>query len=749
MCQFLFTINKKIMKNLIKKLGVAILLGVVTFAQAGVSSAAWTNLNTDPQDLETVTVRNSTDEGTCDDCGDWGSSTTASDGDVIAIAIYYHVTGVSSADDLRFKLDTPSGQSETASSVTIKGTVVADNANAVSQTVTVYLPDDGRLTYVANSAKWYPDQTDEPENPPFDDFDMFDANGGSVGTVGTGWSHQGSLVVSYTVDVEGADLSNPDVETDEATSVDADSTTLNGDLVDLGGDSSATVWFEWGTSEGSLDNDTSTSTLSDTTTFSKSITSLDEGETYYFRAVAQNDEGTSYGVIKDFYIPNNNDGGSNDTLTVSTLSEDNVDENSAELNAEVEAGDHDVDTCWFDWGTDEDDLDETENVDCDISDGDTENFSETITGLNDNETYYFQACAEDTSGDEDCGSIQSFDTDNGNTDNDDNDNDNNDFEAGDAPSVVTTVATGITSSSSKLNGLMTDSAGETTYGFYEWGTSTSLPFTTAEQTLGTTDGITFWSTVSGLAPNTTYYFRACVKNTNGTDCGDILSFKTLGSSTVYTYVPPVTTTVVTSGVGSTGAGFILLTIQAPQSDVCTGDTLEFDVEWDNTSGRDLEDVVLQIALQNGVDFVRTSSGDYVDEDHTIVYEIGDLNRGESDNLTFEVKINSKADTTEPLVSTAVMSFTNPITEAQDDVIAYDLVDLSRCGSALGAFALFGGDFGIFWILLFIILILLIILLVRTLYKKPKTEVYGAYVPPMPSETNYSNGAGQAPNGLPR
>ena len=728
------------MKNLIKKLSVAVLLGIVMFAQAGVASATWTYLNTDPQDLETVTVRNSTDGGNCNDCGDWSSSTSASDGDTIAIALYYHVTGPASATDLRFKLDTPSGVSETSNAVTIKGTVVADNATAVSQTVTIYLPTDGKLVYKPGSTKWYPDQTDNAAGLPFDEYDTFDSNGGSVGTIGTGWSHQGSLVVSYTVDIEGSDISNPNVTTNEATSVDADSTTLNGDLDDLGGDSSANVWFEWGTSEGSLNNDTSSSTLSDTGTFSKTITSLDEGETYYFRAVAENDNGTAYGTIKDFYIPTNNDntGGS---INVTTDNEDNVDTDSAQLNGQVEAGDHDVDTCWFEWGTDDNDLNETEDVDCFINNDDTENFSRTITGLNDDETYYFRACAEDTSGDDDCGSIESFTTDNNGSDDSDNNND-----LVNAPDVTTTVATGITSASAKLNGIMTDSQGETTYGFFEWGTSTTLPFTTTEQTLGTNDGITFWNTVGGLAPNTTYYFRACAKNSGGTDCGDILSFKTLGSTTVYTYVPPVTTTVVTSGTG-TSSNFVLLTIDSAFSNVCTGDRISFDVNWNNTSGKDLEDVVLQIALQNGVTFVRTSKGDYVDEDHTIVYEIGNLSKGENDDLTFEVIINNKADTTEPLVSTAVMSFTNPITKAQDDAIAYDLVDLSKCGSTLGAFALFGGEFGIFWILLFIILILLIVLLVRTLYKKPKASVvYGAYVPPMPSE---NNGVGQAPNGLPR
>lgn len=733
---------QKIMKNFIKKLSVVTLLGLVFFAQAGVANAAWTYLNTDPQDLETVTVRNSSDAGNCNDCGDWSSSTTASDGDTIAVAIYYHVTGASSADDLRFKLDTPSGVSETSDAVTIKGTVVADNASAVSQTVTVYLPDNGKLTYKPGSAKWYPDQTDTPESVPFDEYDMFDASGGSVGTIGTGWSHQGSLVVSYTVDVE-TNISNPDVDTNEATSVDASSTTLNGDLIDLGGDTNATVWFEWGTSEGDLNNDTSSSTLSDTTTFSKTINDLDEGETYYFRAVAQNDAGTAYGAIKDFYIDNGGDTGDNNTLNASTLSEDNVDDDSAELNGEVEAGDHDVDNCWFEWGDDDNDLNETENVDCSLNDGDTDSYSETITGLNDDETYYFRFCAEDTTGDEDCGSIQSFTTDNNNGDNNDNDND---VDIANAPNVVTTVATSITSVSAKFNGLMTDSNGETSYGFFEWGTTTSLPFTTVEQTLGTSDGITFWNIMGGLTPNTTYYFRACAKNIGGVDCGDILSFRTLPSTT--TVVTPVTTvtTVSTTGVGG-GSNLVLISINSPFEDACLLDTVDFNVEWENISGRDLENVVIQIALQNGLTFVRTSEGDYVDEDHAIVYEIGDLDRGEDGDLTFEVKINSKADTAEPLVTTAVMSFTNPTTKAQDDAIAYDLIDLTKCGGGLGAFALFGGEFGILWILLFIILLLVIALLVRTLYTKKKVApVYGTYVPPMPSEQGTN---GTAPNGLPR
>lgn len=77
---------------------------------------------------------------------------------------------------------------------------------------------------------------------------------------------------------------------------------LVGQINDTGGDSRITVWFEWGETN-SLGRSTTRQVLNVNTTpyrFCTNIVNLTPCTTYYYRAVAQNSGGTSYGDIMSF-----------------------------------------------------------------------------------------------------------------------------------------------------------------------------------------------------------------------------------------------------------------------------------------------------------------------------------------------------------------------------------------------------------------------------------------------------------------
>lgn len=77
---------------------------------------------------------------------------------------------------------------------------------------------------------------------------------------------------------------------------------LVGQINDTGGDSRITAWFEWGETQ-NLGRSTSKQTLNVNTTpyrFCTNIVNLTPCATYYYRAVAQNSGGTSYGDIMSF-----------------------------------------------------------------------------------------------------------------------------------------------------------------------------------------------------------------------------------------------------------------------------------------------------------------------------------------------------------------------------------------------------------------------------------------------------------------
>ncbi|MBI4267224.1 MAG: S8 family serine peptidase [Chloroflexi bacterium] len=92
---------------------------------------------------------------------------------------------------------------------------------------------------------------------------------------------------------------SPLVTTDNATSVTANSTQLNGNLTALGSATSANVSFQWGTSSGNYTAETATSSMNSTGSFSASLNGLSPKTNYYFRAKAIGD-GTGYGAEKSF-----------------------------------------------------------------------------------------------------------------------------------------------------------------------------------------------------------------------------------------------------------------------------------------------------------------------------------------------------------------------------------------------------------------------------------------------------------------
>jgi len=91
----------------------------------------------------------------------------------------------------------------------------------------------------------------------------------------------------------------PSVLTLDATNITVSSVTLNGEITDLGGFETATVYFQYGKTQ-SYNQETPARNFSDTGTFSVLVSPLPSCTLYYFRTVAKNISGLSYGVDKTF-----------------------------------------------------------------------------------------------------------------------------------------------------------------------------------------------------------------------------------------------------------------------------------------------------------------------------------------------------------------------------------------------------------------------------------------------------------------
>ena len=200
--------------------------------------------------------------------------------------------------------------------------------------------------------------------------------------------------------------------------------------------------------------------------------------------------------------------------------------NSVTLNGSVNINPSGTATeVWFEWGTTQSLGNSTTHQTMTTSG----NFSQTLTTLSPNTTYYYRAVANNASSGTVQGSIISFTTiascGGGTT--------------GQA-TVTTNAAKKVTSNQAILNGTLNPNGTTNTVAWFEWGTTQSLGNSTAQVNYGPSQ-LNYNFSLGGLNPNTTYYFRAAAQ-TAGTQTvyGSILSFTTSGSGGGTTQ-PSVTT----------------------------------------------------------------------------------------------------------------------------------------------------------------------------------------------------------------
>ena len=242
--------------------------------------------------------------------------------------------------------------------------------------------------------------------------------------------------------------------------------------------------------------------------FSQALTGLAFGTTYYWCAIATNSVNTTVGAIESFT-----------TLqppSAFNLGYTSLSSTSATLSAESGSG-GDTTTAWFEYGL-------TNPGTCNGTFGSSApttggvalgsgtsyvTYSEPITGLSPGTTYYYCPLAQNPEG-LGVGSVATFVTPT-------------------VPTATTTAATTVTATTATLNGT-TNPAGATDTGYFRYSTTNPTTCNTTFGTLTPSGGIAAGSGysavalsqgITGLVPNTTYYFCAYAINTYGTALGSV------------------------------------------------------------------------------------------------------------------------------------------------------------------------------------------------------------------------------------
>ncbi len=301
------------------------------------------------------------------------------------------------------------------------------------------------------------------------------------------------------------------------------------------------------------------------------------------------------------------------------------------------------------------------------------------------------------------------------------------------PQAITTVAAITSQTSAQLNGIaVPNTQNYSSSVWFEWGPSGNLGYQTGARHIsaGNTN-VTHGDSVTGLSANTTYYYRTVVQNQNGTAYGDIVTFRTpapssVGGTTVVTQPTRVIVQTVRDSVTTQSAPSLLeLQVASAYDHMCIGGDMEYVITYRNISSVTLEDAVLRLALPKELNFVGSSKGSYDSLDRILTIPVGRMSAGEQGTVTLRAKFNNNSIRGNLAVMTATMVYTNPITKAQEDAIAYSLVTVSdECPMLLGASVFGVGSFLpgslLEWLLL-ILVILILVILARNIYKKREEE----------------------------
>lgn len=521
-----------------------------------------------------------------------------------------------------------------------------------------------------------------------------------------------------------------------------DSARIYGNLVDDGA-GNVTLWFEVTTSSNPICSYSNSSNeyLSQTgvngsTPFYKTVSGLNQDETYYYRACAMDNNGVvDSGAIYNF-TTDDNVGGSG-SFSISTLSPENVDENGATFRGEV--NDEDNVDVWFAYSSSDSSPECSGNdsetyLSSNYDDGDS--FEKDISGLQTNRTYYYRACGE-KNGDTEEGSVRSFqtDTDNGGPINN----------GGSLPIITTLFPGSIGFDSANLQATVNANGCDTTTWFkYSTAAALSQPQQTAPRQQGNVSGV-INDSATNLLPGVTYYVTAYAQNCRGTVSGGTVSFKTVGQTSIdygnYDYNTNTTTQTVVQYIGGgSGADWLKLDIDDNSTTTTVGQTSQYKVTWENLTNSTLKSGKISVIFPKQLQVIATSEGQ-ITSDGSVINEIGDIQGNKTTTGTYkgEFVVTTRARSIAAgtaVVAQAIAAFDTPKSDAQVNAIDYDQNTVFNNG-LFGAAAFGSGPFGlgvIGWVLLLLAILLIFLIaryaaMSRTGYYQPQPMMMHNPYPP--------------------
>lgn len=529
--------------------------------------------------------------------------------------------------------------------------------------------------------------------------------------------------LAQSISPSSTSYSLPTVTTYSTTSSGNSFAVLRG-YVDPQGNSSTTRWFEWGTSSNNFPNSTTRLNQgSSSSTFEDTVSGLSYNTTYYYRAVAQNSNGTVYGGVQSFTTSQAGTNTGTGAPYVTTNSATNITNNSATLNCYTDPNNA-YTTRWFEWGTSTGSLTNKTNTTYSSSSG---SFNEYISGLTPNVNYYFRCAAQNSNGIT-YGQIQTIYNANYNT--------NSGYTPVNygtittfSPAVDTNLATNIKQTGVTLNGIVTDTNNLNTTVWFEYGLSTYLGNKTTSRSIGSVYPRAFSENISNLSLNTTYYYRSAAQNSKGTVYGDIKKFKTNSISTVTQTGSSNTASVVNVNLTQDFRKLdITKTVEnldranGTETSVYAtrGQNVRYAVTAKNTGTLTIKDVKITDLIPDYLEFANAQDNQRLDgARREVKWFVGDLKAGEDVTVYLDMVVIEDAPLNKDIINTAEIS-TKKLDQKTNKAVVSVVSSIPSSALSNQGATIFGAGLmpnSLLGWMLFIIFILILILILEKVYEK--------------------------------
>lgn len=311
-----------------------------------------------------------------------------------------------------------------------------------------------------------------------------------------------------------------------------------------------------------------------------------------------------------------------------------------------------------------------------------------------------------------------------------------------APTATTQLPTYVAQTTAILNGHITADGQVSTNAWFEWGTQSSLGYATSQKNVGYIYATDVNSSLTGLVPNTLYYFRAVAENARGRSYGSTFLFRTLPVSTptptpiptltpTPTPYPPVHTPTpippMPSPSPNASSALATLTIEPSDKVIDAGSAIAFKIAYENISKDLLVNAVLTVTLPPELTYQDMSgSSEGLEKNasmnpslHVITVQIGDMIQGQKGTLQVHTLLKSDTIDRKIFTTSVVITYADTVTKKDGKETAFAVNTARTVGSSFAG-ALFAGGCGS-WLLFAGLALLLLIIFIIVLLKRRRDE----------------------------